>query len=379
MSTSTVRFQTGLRPTRIEVDLDAVRANVRHLGDLAGAEVCAVVKADGYEHGAAEVARAALDGGATWLAVALVEEGIELRDAGLDTPILVLSEPPIAAVPELLDAELTPTAYREPFLAVLDAAGRQRAAPIPVHIKIDTGMGRVGIPPGELDDRLRQIATADGLDVQGIFTHLARADEPDVDTTDRQVAAFEAALDAAAKLGVRPPLRHAANTAGTLRHPSARYDLVRPGIGIYGLSPSAEVDAVDHGLTPALHLLSEVSYAKRVDAGTPVSYGHRWRAPDDGWVATVPIGYADGVPRALTNRAQVLLGGRRRPIAGSVTMDQLMVWCGDDEPIVGDQVVLLGSQGEETIRVEEWAAAADTITYEIVTQLSVRLPRHHVG
>ncbi len=379
MSTSTVRFQTGLRPTRIEVDLDAVRANVRYLGDLAGAEVCAVVKADGYEHGAAEVARAALDGGATWLAVALVEEGIELRDAGLDTPILVLSEPPIAAVPELLDAELTPTAYREPFLAVLDAAGRQRAAPIPVHIKIDTGMGRVGIPPGELDDRLRQIATADGLDVQGIFTHLARADEPDVDTTDRQVAAFEAALDAAAKLGVRPPLRHAANTAGTLRHPSARYDLVRPGIGIYGLSPSAEVDAVDHGLTPALHLLSEVSYAKRVDAGTPVSYGHRWRAPDDGWVATVPIGYADGVPRALTNRAQVLLGGRRRPIAGSVTMDQLMVWCGDDEPIVGDQVVLLGSQGEETIRVEEWAAAADTITYEIVTQLSVRLPRHHVG
>ncbi len=379
MSTSTVRFQTGLRPTRIEVDLDAVRANVHHLGALADAEVCAVVKADGYEHGAAPVARAALDGGATWLAVALVEEGIELRDAGLDAPILVLSEPPIAAVPELLEAKLTPTAYREPFLAVLDAAGRQRAAPIPVHVKVDTGMGRVGIPSGELTERLRQVAAADGLDVQGIFTHLARADEPDVDTTDRQLAAFEAALDEAAKLGVRPRLRHAANTAGTLLHPSARYDLVRPGIGIYGLSPAAEVDAAEHGLTPALHLLSEVSYAKRVDAGTPVSYGHRWRAPDDGWIATVPIGYADGVPRALTNRAQVLLGGRRRPMVGSVTMDQLMVWCGDDEPIVGDEVVLLGSQGEETIRAEEWAAAADTITYEIVTQLSVRLPRHHLG
>ena len=379
MSTSTVRVRTGLRPTRIEVDLDAVRANVHHLGDLAGTEVCAVVKADGYGHGAAPVARAALDGGATWLAVALVEEGIELRDAGIDAPILVLSEPPIAAVPELLEAELTPTAYREPFLAVLDAAGHQRAARIPVHVKLDTGMGRVGVPPEEFDDRLRQVATAGGLDVQGLYTHLARADEPDVDTTDRQLTAFAAALDVAAKLGVRPTLRHAANTAGALLHASARYDLVRPGIGIYGLSPAAEVDAAEHGLTPALHLVSEVSHTKRVDAGTPISYGHRWRAPDDGWIATVPIGYADGVPRALTNRAQVLLGGRRRPMVGSVTMDQLMIWCGDDEPIVGDEVVLLGPQGEETIRVEEWAAAADTITYEIVTQLSVRLPRHHLG
>jgi len=170
-----------------------------------------------------------------------------------------------------------------------------------------------------------------------------------------------------------------ANTAGLLRHPGARRGLVRAGIGIYGLSPDVEVDAADHGLRPALRVVSAVSYAKRVPAGTPVSYGHRWRAPADGWVATVPIGYADGVPRALTNRGAALHAGVRRPIAGTVTMDQLMLWCGDDEPRVGDEVVLLGAQGDQRIRVEDWAAMLDTITYEVVTQLTPRLPRYHRG
>ncbi|MFO7961203.1 MAG: alanine racemase [Nitriliruptoraceae bacterium] len=409
----------GLRPTRVEVDLDAIAHNVARLAAAAPeAAICAVVKADAYGHGAVPVARAAVDAGATWLAVALVEEGIELREAGLEARILVLSEPPIAAIGDLIGAELTPTVYREPFIAVLDAHGQARDQPIPVHFKVDTGMGRVGTPPDQWQHQLLQLATASGVEVEGLYTHLARADEPQVDTTAQQLAAFDRAVAQAARLGIRPRLLHAANTAGVLLHPAARRDLVRPGIGVYGLSASGEVDAADHGLQPALRLVSEVSFTKYVAANTPLSYGHRWRAPEDGWVATVPIGYGDGVPRRLTNRAQVLLGGRRRPVVGTITMDQLLVWCADEEPGIGDEVVLLGagqpapggtgagtSPGfpdrpsspdtasspdpasspirpdpvEQRIRVEEWADATDTITYEIVTSLTARLPRLYLG
>jgi len=367
----------GLRPTRIEVDLGVIQRNVARLRDVAGTDVCAVVKADGYGHGALRVADACLAGGATWLAVALVEEGLVLRDGGIDAPILVLSEPPVAALPALLAENLTPTVYRLPFLAALDGAGHERGRPVGVHFKVDTGMGRVGVPPADWYERLEQVAIARGVEVEGLYTHLARADEPAVSTTDEQLAAFDKVVDRAAKLGIRPRWIHAANTAGTLVHPASRYTLVRPGIGVYGLSPGPAVVAADHGLEPAMRLATEVAFAKRVPAGTPVSYGHRWRAPGDGWLATLPIGYADGLPRALTNRIQVLLDGRRRPLVGTVTMDQVLVWCGDDEPDVGDPAVLIGTQADEHVRMEEWAAAADTITYEIVTQLSARLPRHH--
>jgi alanine racemase len=379
VSNPTTSLRSGLRPTRVEVDTGAVSRNVRRLRELSSAEVCAVIKADGYGHGAVAVARAALAGGASWLAVALVEEGLTLRDAGIDAPILLLSEPPIAAIGALLAAQLTPTVYRAPFIAALDAAGHERGRPVVVHVKVDSGMGRVGIPPDQWRERLGQLAVSGGLNVEGLYTHLARADEPSVTTTADQLTTFARRVDDAEKIGLRPRLVHAANTAAALVHPAARHQLIRPGIGIYGLAPGGEVDAASHGLQPALSLVTEVAFAKRLTAGTPVSYGHRWRAPSDGWLATLPIGYADGVPRQLTNRAQVLLHGRRRPLVGTVTMDQVMIWCDDDEPRVGDEVVLLGAQGDERIRVEEWAAAADTITYEIVTQLSARLPRHHHG
>jgi alanine racemase len=371
--------QPQLRPTHIEVDLAAIRSNVARLGAAAGTEVCAVVKADGYGHGAVPVAHAAVEAGASWLAVATVEEGQALRAAGLDVGILVLSEPPIAAIGDLLAADLTPVAYRAPFLAALDAAGHARGQPVRVHLKADTGMTRAGVPPEDWDARLEQVAVARGLEVEGLLTHLARADEPAVPTTDEQLAAFDRFLDAAARVGVRPWFVHAANTAGALAHPRSHHSLVRVGIGVYGLSPSTEVDAVDHGLVPALRYVTEVALAKRIAAGTAVSYGHRWRAPEDGWLATLPVGYADGVPRALTNVGEVLVGGRRCPIAGTVCMDQVTVWCGDDEPPVGAEVVLLGGQGDERIRVEEWAQHADTITYEIVTQLTARVPRYHKG
>ena len=365
------------RPSRIEVDLDAIRHNVRRLARIADTPVCAVVKGNGYGHGAVEVARACVEAGAAWLGVALVEEGLELRAAGVGAPILVLAEPPIGAIGELVAADLTPTVYGPGFVAALDQAGRDRGRPVPAHVKLETGMGRVGIPPSELADAVDRLVRSRGVRVDGISTHLARADEPSASTTDEQLTVFDQAVARARGVGLRPRWLHTANTAGTLLHPRARQDLVRPGIGVYGLSPAPQLDAADHGLRPALRLVTEVSFAKRVPAGTGVSYGHRWHAPREGWLATLPVGYADGVPRALTNRAEVLHRGVRRPLVGTVCMDQVLIWLGDDPAEVGDEVVLLGEQGADRLRVEEWAAIADTITYEIVTQLTARLPRHH--
>lgn len=369
----------AVRPTAVRVDLDAVRHNVGVLARTAGTAVCACVKADGYGHGAVAVARAALDGGASWLGVALVEEGVELRAAGIDAPILLLSEPPAAAAGALLDAHLTPVVYRPAFLTALEDAAADRGRSVGVHVKADTGMGRVGARPEAWAEVLQQVCAAAHLRVEGLMTHLACADEPSQPVTGEQLAVFDRFLTTARDLGVEATWIHAANTAATLLHPRARHGLVRPGIGVYGLSPGSDVDAADHDLRPALSLVSEVSYVKRVPAGTAVSYGHRWAAPSDGWVATVPIGYADGVPRRLTGRAEVLIGGVRRPLAGTVTMDQLLVWCGADAPTVGDEVVLLGRQGQEQVRVEEWARHLDTITYEVTSQLTSRLPRLAVG
>ena len=366
-----------LRPTHLEVDLGAVRDNVARLvATAAPAAVCAVVKADGYGHGAVPVARAALEAGATWLAVALVEEGEALRDAGIDAPVLVLAEPPPSAAPRLAASDLTASVYTPDFAEALAAAGRRRGRAVPAHVCLDTGMGRVGIAA---EHAAPLLAPHDGLDVTGIWTHFARADEPEATTTGWQLERFHAALAALEREGRRPPLVHAANSAGTLLHPSARFDLVRCGIAVYGLSPAPTLAAESFGLRQALRLVSAVSFVKRIPAGTSVSYGHRWTAPADGWLATVPVGYADGVPRSLTNRAQVLIGGVRRTVAGAITMDQLLVWCGDDEVAAGDEVVLLGRQGGEAVSVDEWAHLLDTISYEVACAIGARVPRTHVG
>ena len=371
--------QTHLRPTAVHVDLGAIATNVRRIGELTGTDVCAVVKGDGYGHGAIPAARAAVTGGASWLAVALVEEGRALREAGLTVPILLLSEPPVDAIPALLGAELTPVVYTRSFLAHLDAAAAASGRSVAIHLKADTGMARVGAPPATWTELLADATSAQHLVVDGLLTHLACADQRDHPATADQLAAFDRFLDEARAHGIVARWVHATNTAGALTLPAARGDLVRPGIGIYGLSPGGDVDAADHGLIPALSLVSEVSFVKRVAARTPASYGHRWRAPADGWLATVPIGYADGVPRRLTGVGEVLLGGTRRPIAGTVTMDQVLVWCGGDRPDVGDEVVLLGRQGDQHLRVEEWADHLGTITYEVTSQLTARLPRTYAG
>lgn len=361
------------RPTHAQIDLDALGRNVKRIAAATGVDVCAVVKADGYGHGAVAVARQALDAGATWLAVALVEEAAVLRRAGIDAPILLLSEPPVAAVQAVVDLNLTATVYSEPFIGALDRIGAERHQRIAVHVKADTGMTRVGIPEDQWDNRLADLAAQQSLDITGVQTHLACADEPTDEPTRSQLAAFERFRALASGHGIDPPIVHAANTAAALTRPEARYTMVRAGIGIYGLSPSSDVDARDHGMEPVMRLVSQVAYAKRIPVGTAVSYGHRWQAPSDGWLATVPIGYADGVPRAISGQATVWLNGSARPIAGTVCMDQLMIWCGDHVPQVGDEVVLFG--GAQGPRAEDWAQMAGSITYEIATGITSRVPR----
>ncbi|MEO5900759.1 MAG: alanine racemase [Ilumatobacteraceae bacterium] len=357
-----------------EVDLAAIAHNVAVLrATAAPSEVWAVVKANGYGHGAAAVARAALEAGAAGLCVALVQEGVELREAGIGGRILVLSEQP----PELLAAaiahDLELTVYTAGQLADLAAAGARRH---PVHLKIDTGMRRVGAPPAGAVVLAAAIAGADAVELVGVLTHLAQADEPDDPYTDGQLGAFATVLDELTDAGYPAPAVHTANSAGLLAHPSSRQSFVRAGIAVYGISPGPGVDALVEGLRPAMSLHARVSFVKRVRSGERLSYGLRHRFATDTSVATLPIGYADGVPRRLhAVGGEVLLGGVRRPIVGAITMDQLMVDCGDDHVEPGDHAVLIGAQGNECITAAEWAAKLDTIAYEIVCGISLRIER----
>jgi alanine racemase len=370
------------RPVWGEVDLDALRANTATLVELAApASVLAVVKADAYGHGAVPAARAALEGGATWLGVALVEEGLRLREAGLDARILVLSEPPAAAARAVVDNELTPVVYTSAGIDSLGAAGagsRPRAA-LPVHLKIDTGMHRVGCSPADAVALAEKIAAHSELQFEGVCTHLAVADEPDHEYTKMQLAAFDAVLDELTDRGLRPPVVHVANSAGLIARPdAARYDLVRLGIAIYGVPPAPALsDRL--ALRPVLALKARVSHVKELPAGSRLSYGLRYELDRPSVVATVPAGYADGVPRNLgLVGGEVLIRGRRHPIAGTVTMDQLMVDVGAGPVEVGDEVVLLGRQGGEEISATEWASRLGTIAYEIVSGIGPRVPRRYV-
>ena len=367
---------TGFRQTWVDIDLDAIAHNVRALtfGDV---EVMAVVKADAYGHGDVPVARAALAAGATWLGVALVEEGIRLREAGIEAPILVLSEFPPGAEGSALAARLTPTLYSEEGVARLAAAAADAPDPVVVHVKVDTGMHRVGVwPPDRAAAFVAHVASA-GLAVDGLWTHLACADV-DEDATLRQLGAFDEALDRVRAGGHTPRVVHAANSAGAIGFPQARFDLVRPGIAVYGVEPSPGIGA-ELGLRPALTWRSRVTFVKRLEAGRRVSYGHHYRLERDAWIATVPVGYADGYPRLVSSRADVLIGGRRCRVAGSVTMDQLMVDCGAIEPAPGDEVVLLGSQGGESVTAWDLATRSETIAYEILAGIGSRVPRRHAA
>ena len=367
-----------MRAARADVDLGAIAHNVTVLRDLVGpAELCAVVKADGYGHGAVASGRAALEAGATWLGVALVEEGAVLRKSGIEAPILLLSQPRLADVPAAVEFDLRLGVYSAVGIEAVAEAARARAKTAVVHLKVNTGMNRVGADPSDILALARMIAERPELELEALWTHCAVADEPGHPFTDEQLDRFDAVNAELAAAGLAPSMRHAANTAAAIDHPRSRYDLVRAGIGIYGISPSrALAGRVD--LHPALTLRAEVSMVKRVAAGQRISYGLRHAFEHDTVVATVPIGYADGVTRRLSAvGGEVLIGGRRRRIVGTVTMDQLMVDCGTDEVAVGDEVVLIGQQSDEQVTADEWAERLDTIAYEVVCGIGPRVPRRY--
>jgi len=370
------------RPFREAViDLDAVRDNVAALvAQVAPARTMAVVKADGYGHGAVQVARAALAGGAHWLGVADLAEGVALRDAGIDAPVLAWLHDPDAdftvAVRRGIDVGISST---DQLRAVAEAAASV-GRPAGVHLKVDTGLSRNGVAPDEWDEavRLAGALEADGrVRVRGVFSHLANTSDAE---DAAQVAAFDAALAAASAAGLSPEVRHLASTAGALRRPDARYDLVRLGIGCYGIPPFGDgTTAAELGLRPVMTLRGRVAAVRRIAPGTGVSYGHAWRADRPTTLALVPLGYADGVPRQASGRAEVLLAGARRRVVGRIAMDQFLVDVGDDEVAVGDEVVLFGDPATGAPSADDWGDAADTIGYEIVTRIGPRVPRTYLG
>jgi alanine racemase len=366
------------------VDLGAIRANTAYLAGSAAehsAGLMAVVKADGYGHGAVPAARAALAGGASWLGVCTVGEAMQLRDAGVDVPILAWLLPPgtdfRTALSNGVDVGISSVGVLKEAIAAAKVVDR----PARVHLKIDTGLGRSGSAPADWPDLLTAAgkAAAEGTaQVVGIWSHLACADEPGHPSVAAQIAGFKEALEVADRFGIRPQVRHLANSAGTLTLPEAHFDLVRVGVSLYGLSPIPNWPKAEP-LIPAMTLRGKVLVAKRVPAGHGVSYGHTYYTSSETTLAVVPLGYADGIPRHASNAGPLLLGGARRRIAGRVCMDQFVVDVGDDDVHEGDAALLFGpgTQGEPT--ADDWAEAAGTINYEIVTRIGPRIPRVYVG
>ena len=337
------------------IDLGAVERNCTRLPK----PLCAVVKADAYGHGMGPVVEAALAGGGTWLAVATAAEAAELRTLAVDVPVLVMGALTRDELQMAIDAEADVVAWSE---EVAEAAPR-------VHVKLDTGMGRLGTRDRELALRLAARPNAVGL-----MTHFATADEPDDDLFPAQLEAFREFLD---EVGRDDVVTHAANSAAALRDPGAHFDMVRCGIAIYGLDPF-QADPREHGLEPALSLHSWLASVRRIEPGESVGYGRRWRAREPSWIGTVPVGYGDGWRRALTNDCDLLIRGRRYPLVGTVSMDNVTVDVGPDpEAEVGDEVVLVGAQGDERILAEEVARRMGTINYEITTGLLPRVRREH--
>jgi len=362
----------GRRPAWAEIDLEALRANVRAFrAAVAPATICAVVKADAYGHGAVPVSRAAVEAGASYLAVATVTEGAELRAGGIDATVMMLAQPEPEEAAAVAGLGFEPVVYTAEGIDALAAAG---AGPVRVHIKVDTGMHRVGCPPEIAVDLARRIVAAPTLELVGVCTHFAVADHPDHAFTGEQQRRFAAVLADLAAVGIAPGIVHACNSAAAVTASGAHHDMVRIGIGLYGVIPGLPDPAV--ALRPVLSVKARVAHVQDLGPGEGVSYGLRYTTERRTRIATVPIGYADGVPRGLAARGgAVLVRGRRRPIAGTVTMDQLMVDVADDPIEPGEEVVLIGSQGSERIGVEEWARVMDTIPNEILCGIGRRLPR----
>jgi alanine racemase len=349
----------------------------------------AVVKADGYGHGAVEVARTALANGAEWLGVARLPEAIPLREAGFDAPILVFGYTPPAEAGRLIDFDLRQSVYSPAAAQAYSAAAAARGRRIRVHLKVDTGMGRLGMVPAALSGKTpghaageefiraaTDIARLPGIEAEGIFTHFAAADSADTSYAERQLALFLEVLSALRAAGLEFAVRHAANSAAVIALPESHLDLVRPGIALYGLRPSDEVDLAGIALQPAMALKTRIIHLKPVPAGTCISYGMTYRTPSPTVIATIPAGYADGYRRLFSSKGEMLVGGRRVSVVGRVCMDLTMLDVGAVPGVqIEDEVVIFGRQGGASISADDLARALGTINYEIVCDITARVPR----
>jgi alanine racemase len=362
--------------TCVEIDISNILHNIKTLKGLIGRKVkfMAVVKADAYGHGAVAVSKF-ISKLADHLAVATVGEALELKQSGIRLPILILSETPSHAVMEVARNEFTQTVYTLSFAKALSTAAKKIGKTVKVHIKIDTGMGRVGVRPENFSTLFKEITRLPNVKIEGIYTHLARAEEEN-GFTGKQLKLFRSALSG---IDTRGLILHAANSAGALYHKGSRLDMVRIGLAMYGLYPPGGKRGVVK-LKPALSFKTRVVYIKKVPAGTPLSYGSTYITRKAVNIATLPVGYADGIPRSLSNKGHVLIRGRRYPIVGRVCMDLTMVDVGSNNNVkTGDEAVLIGSQGRESISADEVAALANTISYEIICGIGKRVPRVYVN
>ena len=366
------------RPTYVEIDLDQLTANYRAVeAAVAPAGMLPVVKAGAYGHGLVEAARLFEGLGPPGLAVAFLEEGVILREAGVTCPILVMGGLDIPQIPDFLHYRLTMTVSSEEASAAIEEAAAGLGVVARVHVKVDTGMGRMGVRPEGAAGLFDALLGSAHVKVEAVYSHLATADEPDPDQTFDQIATYRRVVSYFGDRGLPMPKLHLANSGAVLQHPGTYFDLVRPGLMLYGVYPTDAIPrTVDIG--PVLTWRSTVVLSKPLPAGNPVSYGATWTPDRDTRIVVVPMGYGDGYPRLASNRGEVLIRGRRHPVAGRVCMDQFMVDAGPDtDVLVGDEVVIIGAQGEETITAGEVAAWARTIPYEILTGISSRVPRRY--
>lgn len=378
-----------------EIDLTAITHNIGELRRCIGAgpRFMAVVKADAYGHGAEPVARQALAAGAHWLGVARIDEGIALRQAGLSAPILIFGYTPPERACDLLANDLTATVYSSPVAEAYARTAVSEGKTLNVHLKVDTGMGRLGLLAGAeqlsvtgkavVGNVLREvkaIAGLKGICVEGLFTHFAAADSIDRRFAHAQLERYMDFIDNLGRIGIEIPVRHTANSAAIIDFPPSHLDMVRAGIAMYGLPPSEEMDLGAVALKPAMALKARIIHLKKVPAAFPVSYGMTWRSAGPTTIATVPIGYADGFSRRLSNRGEMLVCGRRAPIVGRVCMDLTMLDVGHIHPAsVEDEVVIIGRQGEETLTANDLARGVGTINYEVVSAITARVPRIYVS
>ena len=369
-----------------EIDLGALRHNVATLAAHIGPQqLWAVVKADAYGHGAIECARVALQSGAQGLCVALVSEGIALRQSGINAPILIMSEQPAEQHRDIISYGLIATLYNEATVTEFARTAHDLEIMASVHVKVDSGMHRVGVSPEDAVKVAKLVAESQWLSLEGIFTHLATADVVDTQFAQQQVSTFSRCVEQVRASGIEVRHVHISNSASAIRKldAGAGCTMARVGIALYGIPGDAHTNSfgATHqlDLRPVMSVHARVSHVQRVAAGQGVSYGLKRTMEQDSTVATLPLGYADGVPRGLWESGSVLIGGIRRPFAGVVTMDQIMVNCTDDAVRIGDEVVLIGAQGSEVITANEWANKMGTIGYEIVCAISARMPRNYIN